>query len=61
MASKKREEEEDETLSEETRYRLNAASNCKDQLDFNAAVLNLLENYNGKFVKQFWSLAPPVH
>ena len=50
MAGKKAEEEEEAWINEETSHQIKAMrSNVNDQSGFNEAILNLLENYNGKF------------
>ena len=48
MASKKDEEMEEMTQNDETVHRLNALKASKSTSAFDAALLNLLENYNGK-------------
>ena len=49
MASKKEEEDAESNLTQETSQCINALkSNNNNQSGFNAAMINLLENYNGK-------------
>ena len=53
LAAKKEEEEEEARLSRETEYQLNLtkAAFANGQSDVNSAILNLLESFNGNYLR----------